>query len=209
MKLLMENWRKYLKEAITDEWGRELPSKEDWLKILDKPEIKDFLDVDTPPEDIEQYAEELVNWEAELKDFNTQAEVHLTYEDFLKEFENVGISMNNAKVIAQHLQILAAKERGGIEAPIAEASEDVREYVAYVEIPYEGWAKETGETIEDVKEEAEMFPNSEIAIMLDPDGRLVPEESKSYGIADYDEEELADEVARIEKCIESGERDCY
>jgi len=208
MKLLIENFRKYLKEATADEWGRDLPSKEEWLEMLQHPEIKDNLDPDTPPENIEKYAEELVDWEAELKDFNTQAEVHLTYEDFLKEFENVGISMNNAKVIAQRLQKLAAKERGGIEAPIAEASEDRGEYVAYVEVPYEGWAKETGEDIEDVKEEAGFFPNSEIAIMLDPDGRLVPEESKSYGIADYDEEELADEVARIEKCIEEGDRDC-
>ena len=105
MKLIMENFNKFLKEEEESP-----PSKEYWLKILNQPEIKDGLDFDTPPENIEKYAEELVRLKTELKQFNTQEKTPLTYKYFLINFENVGISMNNAKVIAQHLQKLAEEK---------------------------------------------------------------------------------------------------
>jgi hypothetical protein len=92
-------------------------SKEGWLEILQDEAIMKKLDPDTPPENIEKYAEELAgpSWEAELKHFNILEKNPITWKHFIMDFKNVGISINNAKVIAQHLQDLAAKEQYWVE----------------------------------------------------------------------------------------------
>ena len=102
-----------LKEIIKEELSSVLNenpspplSKDEWLKILNFLESQQRLEPDTP---IEKYADELVDNEVAISDFNPEVtNPAVTWKDLVAE---LGITITNAKSIALHIQNLAKGAR--------------------------------------------------------------------------------------------------
>ena len=97
MRLTAKQLRQIIREELTRTLKESASSKDEWLKILNSLESQQKLESDTP---IEKYADELVDNEVTISDFDSGVKGRgneLIWRDLLE----LGISMRNAQAIEQ------------------------------------------------------------------------------------------------------------